>query len=112
MYGVKSKLLLDTDIFINFLRGQVEESDIFHRLLVKQEFDGYYSSITEVELFAAERLDEEQVRMIGSLLTALYRVEVNPEVAQLAGQLLAQFRKTNGLEMPDAEGRVLKQILE
>lgn len=102
MYGVKAALLLDTDIFINFLLGQKEESEFFQRLLVKQEFDGYYSSITEVELFAADRLEENQVGLIKSLLAALYRVEVNPDVAHLAGRLLAQFRKTNGLEMPDA----------
>jgi len=102
MYGNKASLLLDSDIFINYLRGQKEESDFFYRLLVKGEYDGFYSSITEVELFAAERLDELQIDKIKTLLNALYRVEVNQAVAQLAGRLLAQFRKTNGLEMPDA----------
>ena len=102
MFGSKASLLLDTDIFINYLRGQKEESDFFYRLLVKEEYNGFYSSITEVELFAAEKLDDMQMDNIKALLNALYRVEVNPAVAQHAGRLLAQFRKPNGLEMPDA----------
>jgi predicted nucleic acid-binding protein len=102
MYGKKAALLLDTDIFVNFLRGQQEEALFFHRVFVRDEFDAFYSSITEVELYAAERIDDHQIEKIKSLLTALYRVEVNPAVAALAARLLAKFRKSNGLGMPDA----------
>jgi predicted nucleic acid-binding protein len=102
MFGNKASLLLDTDIFINYLRGQKDESDFIYRLLVKDEYDGYYSSITEVELLAAFKISEAQANKINALLNTIYRVEVNSAVARHAGRLLANFRKTNGLEMPDA----------
>ena len=102
MYGSKARLLLDTDIFINYLRGQEEEAVFFRRVLVDGEFYGCYSSITEIELFAAERMTPGQATELQKLLNHLQRIDISSPVAQLACQLLAKFRKSRGLEMPDA----------
>jgi len=102
MYGNQSALLLDTDIFINYLRGQEEEAAFFRRVFVEKEFRGCSSSITELELFAVERMNKEQEGAINNMLNNLQRVEASSEVARLAGRLLAKYRKSNGLEMPDA----------
>jgi len=102
MYGNRSAMLLDTDIFINYLRGQEEEAAFFRRVFVEKEFTGCYSSITELELFAVERMTKEQEAAIDNMLNNLQRVDTNSEVARLAGRLLAKYRKPKGLEMPDA----------
>lgn len=102
MYGQKAKLLLDTDIFVNFLRGQEEEALFFNKILVENEFYGLFSSITEIELFAVERLDQKQETAILKLLANLQRIDLDSQVAQLAGRWLAKYKKSNGLEMPDA----------
>jgi predicted nucleic acid-binding protein len=102
MYGQRAKLLLDTDIFVNFLRGQEEEALFFNKILVENEFYGLFSSITEIELFAVERLDQKQETAILKLLANLQRIDLDSQVAQLAGRWLAKYKKSNGLEMPDA----------
>lgn len=102
MHGSKAGLLLDTDIFINFLRGREEEASFFRRVLVEKEFNGSYSSITEIELFAVERMTPEQETDINIMLGNLQRIDISSPVARLAGRLLAQHRKTRALEMPDA----------
>ncbi len=102
MYGQKAKLLLDTDIFVNFLRGKEEEALFFNKILVENEFYGLFSSITEIELFAVERLDQKQETAILKLLANLQRIDLDSQVAQLAGRWLAKYKKSNGLETPDA----------
>jgi predicted nucleic acid-binding protein len=86
MYGQRAKLLLDTDIFVNFLRGQEEEALFFNKILVENEFYGLFSSITEIELFAVERLDQKQETAILKLLANLQRIDLDSQVAQLAGR--------------------------
>ncbi|MDW7738835.1 MAG: type II toxin-antitoxin system VapC family toxin [Bacillota bacterium] len=101
MFG-KASLLLDTDIFINYLRGQSEEAELIRRIIFNEEFNGFYSAITEIELYSVERMSLEQEKKIKILLSSLQRIELNSPVAQLAGRLIARYRKNNGLEMPDA----------
>ncbi|MDZ4131890.1 MAG: hypothetical protein U1E11_02015, partial [Dethiobacteria bacterium] len=81
MYGQKAKLLLDTDIFVNFLRGQEEEALFLNKILVENEFYGLFSSITEIELFAVERLDQKQETAILKLLANLQRIDLESQVA-------------------------------
>lgn len=102
MSGNRPIVLLDSDIFINFLRGRGEEADFFKRALVCGEFNTCYSSITEIEIFAARHMDVEQVQSINDLLKSMQRLDISSPVSRLAGRLLAEYRKSKGLEMPDA----------
>ena len=102
MTGNRPFLLLDTDIFINFLRGQQEEAHFFKRVFVDHEFNGCFSPITELELFAVDRMSGNQEEQIERLLGSLQRIEIDSAVARLAGKLLTSYRHSKGLEMPDA----------
>jgi predicted nucleic acid-binding protein len=102
MPGDRPVVLLDTDIFINFLRGREEEGNFFYRAVVLGEFRACYSSINELELFAARHLDSEQEKAINELLASMQRLDVSAPVSRLAGRLLGEYRKNRGLEMPDA----------
>jgi len=102
MFGETKPILIDTDIIINHLRGQKEETLFLKRVMVQEEFQGLFSVITEVELFAAEKIDEKQAGEINAILNNLNRIGLNSKVARLAGNLLGRFKKSHGLEMPDA----------
>lgn len=102
MFGEIKPILIDTDVIINHLRGMEEDTFFLRRVMVEEEFKGFFSVITEIELFAAEKIDDRQAEEISKILENLYRVELNSPIAKLAGKLLGSYRKSNGLEMPDA----------
>lgn len=80
--------MLDTDIFVNFLRDREEEANFFYRAVVLGEFSACYSSINELELSAARHLDSEQERAINELLAVMQRLDMSAAVSRLAGRLL------------------------
>ncbi len=80
-------LLLDTDVFVDHLRGARRIRQNRARIL--------YSVITRCELFAGRETDEEQVRR---LLAAFDEVAVVRSIAERAGRL----RRTTALRTPDA----------
>ena len=80
-----AELLLDTDIFIDHLRGA-------HRLPAAQ---GAYSVITRCELFAGRAPEEATVR---ALLAPLRELGLDRAIAERAGRL----RRTAAMGMPDA----------
>lgn len=94
--------MLDTDIIIDHLRGQTYSTNLLRRIIIGDEFIGLYSAITEIELFSAATISDEQVDEISMLLGAMVRADIDHEVAQCAGRLLGKYRKSNGLEMADA----------
>ncbi|RJQ28238.1 MAG: type II toxin-antitoxin system VapC family toxin [Peptococcaceae bacterium] len=102
MFGEVKPILIDTDVIINHLRGQVQETAFLKRIMIEEEFQGLYSAVTEVELFAAEKVNEAQVNDIKSILDNLKRIELTSAIAQMAGNFLGRFRKSHSLEMPDA----------
>jgi len=80
-------LLLDTDVFVDHLRGaqRIEPAaDTIH-----------YSVITRCELFAGPDDQGEQVRL---LLAPFREIPVDRTLAELAGQL----RRSTGVLVPDA----------
>ncbi len=102
MFGERGKLLIDTDIIIDHLSGQAISTSLLKRLIVGDEFIGFYSAITEIELFSAETIEDGQAEDIFLLLGSMVRADVDSDVAQCAGRLLGKYRKSNGLEMADA----------
>jgi hypothetical protein len=78
--------------------------------MVEEEFRGLYAAVTEVKLFAAEKVSPAQADDLSRLWRNLQRVDLNSPVMQLTGRLLGRFRKTHSLEMPDASANFLKGV--
>jgi predicted nucleic acid-binding protein len=78
-------VLLDTDVFVDHLRGARQLPG----------FSGSYSVITRAELFAGAETDEPAVRALLELHT---EIDVDSSIAERAGRL----RRTASMRMPDA----------
>jgi predicted nucleic acid-binding protein len=102
MSGEIKPVLIDTDVFVNHFRGQAPDTLFLKRVMVEEEFRGMYSAVTEVELFAAEKVSQAHADDIETILSNLQRIDLNSPIAKLAGELMGKFRKSHGLEMPDA----------
>lgn len=79
-------LLLDTDVFIDHLRGAAEIRPGQHRL--------HYSVITRAELFAGNTATD----LASQLLAPFRELAVDRAVAERAGRVAREF----GLRLPDA----------
>ena len=79
-------VLVDTDVFIDHLRGAQPLRTGGHRL--------HYSVITRAELFSGTRGVREAV----ALLAPLGEVPIGREIAERAGRI----RRTTGIRLPDA----------
>ena len=79
-------LLVDTDVFVDHLRGAHELQAGRHRLS--------YSVITRAELFAGTTGSD----LVTQLLRAFRELPVDREVAERAGRI----RRESGLRLPDA----------
>jgi len=79
-------VLVDTDIFIDHLRGAIEMKPGRHRLS--------YSVVTRAELFAGTTGTDLATR----ILAPFREIPVDRAVAERAGRI----RRENGLRLPDA----------
>jgi predicted nucleic acid-binding protein len=79
-------ILVDTDIFIDHLRGAAELKPGRHRL--------HYSVITRAELFAGSTGTDLAARV----LAPFREIPVDRAIAERAGRI----RRESGLRMPDA----------
>lgn len=79
-------VLVDTDIFIDHLRGAAELKPGRHRL--------HYSVITRAELFAGT----SGTGLVAQMLAPFRELPVDRKVAERAGRVRREF----GLRMPDA----------
>jgi predicted nucleic acid-binding protein len=84
--GVVADLLVDTDVFIDHLRGAAQLQPGRHRL--------HYSVITRAELFAGNTA----TALATQLLAPFREVLVDRSVAERAGRVAREF----GLRLPDA----------
>jgi predicted nucleic acid-binding protein len=81
-----AEVLVDTDIFIDHLRGASELTPGRHRL--------HYSVITRAELFAGSTATNLSMQ----LLAPFKEVAVDRAIAERAGRVVREF----GLRLPDA----------
>jgi toxin FitB len=84
--GSVADLLVDTDVFIDHLRGTNEIRPGRHRL--------HYSVVTRSELFAGNTASDLSVQ----LLAPFRELVVDRPVAERAGRVVREF----GLRLPDA----------
>lgn len=99
MNGIAIRLLLDTDVLVDSLRGA--------RRLAVGDARTAYSVVTLCELFAGSGTDERVVR---ALLSPFTPIAVDVEIAELAGRI----RRATGIRTPDAliAGTALRHQLE
>jgi predicted nucleic acid-binding protein len=84
--GDVADVLVDTDIFIDHLRGSAELKPGRHRL--------HYSVVTRAELFAGNSATD----LVSQLLAPFREVTVDRSVAERAGRVAREFQ----LRLPDA----------
>jgi toxin FitB len=85
--GSVTRLLLDSDVIVDHLRG--------HRRIVAGTDELYVSAVTRAELFSGRGVEERRIRR---LLGAMIGVPVDDATAERAGRL----RRATGRRLPDA----------
>ncbi len=89
--------LVDTDVWIDFLRG-VPKAVTFIATL---PHNVCVSSISVAELFAGVR-DGQETQALTKLLDTLEIIELNRSIAQTGGLIRRDFGKSHGLGLNDA----------
>jgi hypothetical protein len=89
-------VLIDTDVLINFLRGEQTARDFLN--MTAKETDLCCSAITVAELCAGMRTHERQ--KTAALIDGLIIVDVSREIAEKAGQI-KRDTKSHALELDD-----------
>ena len=84
--GIVADILVDTDVFIDHLRGARQLVPGRHRL--------HYSVITRAELFAGNTASN----LVNTLLAPFREIPVDRTVAERAGRI----RRENNTRLPDA----------
>jgi predicted nucleic acid-binding protein len=84
--GSVADILVDTDVFIDHLRGSAELKPGLHRL--------HYSLVTRAELFAGNSATD----LVLQLLAPFREISVDRSVAERAGRVAREFQ----LRLPDA----------
>ena len=91
------RLLLDTDVLIEYLRGRGEAVEYLESL----SSDLYLSVISVAELFAGVKGEEEE-RSLKQFLLAFVILPVTEKVARLGGLYRRDFRPSHGTGLADA----------
>jgi hypothetical protein len=86
MSGSVADVLVDTDVFVDHLRGASELKPGRHRL--------HYSVVTRAELFAGNSATD----LVSQLLAPLREIPVDRSVAERAGRVAREFQ----VRLPDA----------
>jgi predicted nucleic acid-binding protein len=94
---VADRLLLDTDVLVEYLRGREEAIEYLEGLTS----DLYLSVISVAELFAGVKGDEEE-RSLKQFLPAFVVLPVTEKVAWLGGLYRRDFRPSHGTGLADA----------
>lgn len=94
---MQGRLLVDTDVLVEYLRGRPEAAD----WLESQEADLAVSGVSVAELFAGVRGSREAQRLEEFLL-ALDVLPVTEEIARLAGQYRRRYGPSHGTGLADA----------
>ena len=92
------RLLIDTDVLIEYLRGRSEAAEYLEGLSA----DLYLSVISVAELFAGTKGDEEEEEALEQLLQAFVIVPVTEKTARLGGLYRREYRPSHGTGLADA----------
>lgn len=86
MSGIVADYLVDTDVFVDHLRGARRFDPKSHRV--------HYSVVTRAELFAGSAATDT----LRALLAPFREIEVGRAIAEAAGRV----RRETGIRLPDA----------
>ncbi|AAO90746.2 type II toxin-antitoxin system VapC family toxin [Coxiella burnetii] len=92
-------LLLDTDIIIDFLRGQESAVKFIEKTAAKVVC--HISTLTIAELYVGAR-DGEEYGVLERFLQIFTAIEVSPQIAQLGGLFRRDYGKSHGTGLADA----------
>ncbi|RJX24820.1 MAG: type II toxin-antitoxin system VapC family toxin [Dethiobacter sp.] len=95
-----NNILIDTNIFIDHLRGFQPSTDFLLRVF-QGEYHAQISTLTEMELFAGTIPTEAEKEKVKALLEKFTPVPVSSVIARKAGTLLRLYRNM-GLVPVDA----------
>lgn len=87
-----TKLLLDTNIVLYWLRGDKTLADLLHQKQI------YLSFITELEVLGYSGLSQDQISLIHEFLSDCNIIDINSRIKSLAVKL----RQTSKLKLPDS----------
>ena len=94
------RVVFDTDVLIDHLRGFAPATTYLFKC---QEMERWISAVTVMELYAAPGISSEQQEKMSRLFEGLTGVaDVTAETAREAGELLARYGKSSGLNPVDA----------
>lgn len=97
MSGTTGKHLYDTDVIIDYMRGNSQAKD----LLESQEGKQCLSVITIAELYAGVRNIREKGAVKG--LSEYFEVmDINRDISERAGLWKKEYHKSHGVLLPDA----------
>ena len=86
------KLLIGTDVFVDYLNGDVHAREFFDQL---PEGTFYYSPMTKLELLSVDVCADQSVRSSTSALLSLgKRVEIDDSIVVSAADLTRQYNLT------------------
>ncbi len=91
------KLLTDTDIFIDYLKGMSPAKAVFR----SRDIDIYCSILTKKELLSKPGLKDSERKKIISILRDLKTISIDPDISLKYSDLLAKYHD-NRLQPPDA----------
>lgn len=91
------KLLIDTDIFIDYLKGMSPAKAVFR----SRDIDIYCSILTKKELLSKPDLKDSERKKIISILRDLKTISIDPDISLKYSDLLAKYHD-NRLQPPDA----------
>jgi predicted nucleic acid-binding protein len=94
---VAERLLLDTDVLVEYLRGRPEAIEYLEGL----ESDLFVSVVSVAELFSSVKGDQEE-RSLEQFLLAFTALPVTEGVARLGGLYRRDFRPSHGTGLADA----------
>lgn len=91
------KLLIDTDIFIDYLKGVSPAKAVFR----SRDIDIYCSILTKKELLSKPGLKDSERKKIIGILRDLKTISIDPDISLKYSDLLAKHHD-NRLQPPDA----------
>jgi predicted nucleic acid-binding protein len=91
------KLLIDTDIFIDYLKGMSAAKAVFR----SRDIDIYCSILTKKELLSKPGLKDSEKKKIINILSHLKTISIDPDISLKYSDLLAKYHD-NRLQPPDA----------
>jgi len=94
---VTKRLLLDTDVLIDFLRGQPQAV----QLLEDTDCEFHVSAVSVAELYVGVR-DGREREVLDQLVGLLRTIEISTEIAQQAGLWRREYGKSHGTGILDA----------